>query len=104
MKKDTDMVPEQAPLIIFYVQSSVFMSNNGKDNKHTRHISMRIVFKEMVKSTIFTRLLVEVKMYKIDRHTHMRSFGVARTRNCHLLGRWLHWHLPVTYSNYLYRT
>ena len=40
----------------------------------------------------------------MDRRTHMQSFVVERTRDIHSLGRWLHRYLPVTYSNYIYRT
>ena len=46
----------------------------------------------------------KLKTDEMDRHTHMQSFKVARTRVCHSFGRWLHRHSPVTYSNYLYRT
>ena len=46
----------------------------------------------------------KLKTDKMDRHTHMQYFGVARTHDCHSLGQWLHRHLPVTYINYLYRT
>ena len=44
MKKDTYIVPYQAPLIILYIKSAVCMANNGKENKHTRHITRRIYF------------------------------------------------------------
>ena len=41
------MVPEQAPLTILDGKPAVFMSNNGKDIKPTRHISIRIyIFKK----------------------------------------------------------
>ena len=42
--KDTDVVPEQAHLIILYIKSAVFMSNNCKDTKHTIHIFRRMCF------------------------------------------------------------
>ena len=42
MIKDTDVVPEEDPLIIFYIKSDVCMSNNGNDTNHTRHISGRV--------------------------------------------------------------
>ena len=38
------MVPEKAPLVILDSKSDVFMSKNGKDTKHTRHISMSVLF------------------------------------------------------------
>ena len=38
LNKDPDIVPEEAPLIIWDNKSSMCMSNKGKDTKHTRHI------------------------------------------------------------------
>ena len=37
--KDPDIVLEEAPLVILYSKSFVFMANTGKDTKHTRHIA-----------------------------------------------------------------
>ena len=36
------MVPEEAPLVVFDGKSAMRMANNGKDTKHTRHITRRI--------------------------------------------------------------
>ena len=58
LKKDPDVVPEQAPLVIFDRKSAIGMATNGKDAKHTRHISRRIYFQEMVKIAICTRQCV----------------------------------------------
>ena len=44
LNKDPDMFPEQTPLIILGIKSAVCMANNGKDIKHTRHISIIIHF------------------------------------------------------------
>ena len=44
LNKDTDLIPEEAPLIVLDSKSDICMANNGKDTKHTRHISMRIHF------------------------------------------------------------
>ena len=44
LNKDPDMFPEQTPLIILDIKSAVCMAYNGKDIKHTRHISIRIHF------------------------------------------------------------
>ena len=44
LNKDSDIVPERAPLMIFDNKSPVCMAKNGKDTKHTRHISRRIDF------------------------------------------------------------
>ena len=38
------MVPKESPLIVLDSKSSMCMSNNGKDNKHTRHIARRMHF------------------------------------------------------------
>ena len=57
LNKNTDIVPEEAPLIILCSKSSVCMDNNGKKNNHTRHISRRV---HLVRN-------VEIfKMHKID--------------------------------------
>ena len=44
LNKDTDIVPEEAPLIILNRNGDVCMANNGKDTKHTRHITRRVHF------------------------------------------------------------
>ena len=40
--KDTDLVPEEAPLIVLDSKSDTCIADNGKDNKHTRHIARRM--------------------------------------------------------------
>ena len=42
--KDPDIVPEEAPLVVLDIKSDICMANNGKDNKHTRHIAMIMHF------------------------------------------------------------
>ena len=44
LSKDTDMVPLEVPLILFYSKSDVCIANNGKDTKNTRHIPRRVHF------------------------------------------------------------
>ena len=44
LNKDTDIVPQEDPLVILDSKSAVCMYNNGKDTKHTRHISRRMHF------------------------------------------------------------
>ena len=51
------MVTEEAPLIVLDSKSSMCMSKNGKDNKHTRHIARRMHF---------VRNGEKYKMHKID--------------------------------------
>ena len=38
------MVTKEAPLIVLDSKSSMCMSKNGKDTKHTRHITSRMHF------------------------------------------------------------
>ena len=44
MNKYPDVIPEQAPLIMLDRKSAVSTANNGKDTKHTIHISRIISF------------------------------------------------------------
>ena len=44
MKKDPDIVPEEAPLIVLDIKSTMCMDKNVKDTKNTRHIARRINF------------------------------------------------------------
>ena len=44
MNKDPDVIPEQLPLIILDRKSAMIAVNNGKDIKHTIHISRIINF------------------------------------------------------------
>ena len=44
LNKNPHIVPEEAPIIILDSKSSVCMSKNVKDTKHTRHISRGVHF------------------------------------------------------------
>ena len=44
LNKDPYIVPEEAPLIVFYSNSDMFMDKTGKDTKHTSHIASRMHF------------------------------------------------------------
>ena len=44
LNKNTDIVSEEAPLIILDSTSTVCMANNGNDTKHTRHIASKMHF------------------------------------------------------------
>ena len=57
LNEDPDMVPKEAPLIVLDSKSAMCMANNGKDNKHTRHIARRMHF---------VRNGLKCKMHKID--------------------------------------
>ena len=57
LDKDTDIVPEEDPLIVLGSKSAMCMSNNGKDIKHTRHVARKIYF---------VRNGEKCKMHKID--------------------------------------
>ena len=55
--KDPEIVPEEATLILLDSKYTIFMAKNGKDNKHTRHISSRMHFLSYGE---------KCKMHKID--------------------------------------
>ena len=42
--EDPDMFPKEAHLIVLYSKYDMCMAKNGKDTKHTRHISRRMHF------------------------------------------------------------
>ena len=44
LDKDPDIVQKESPLIVLDSKSSMCMAKNGKDTKHTRHISRRMDF------------------------------------------------------------
>ena len=57
LNEDPYMVPNEAPLIVLDIKYAMFMAKNGKDTKHTRHISRRMHF---------VRNGEKCKMHKID--------------------------------------
>ena len=57
LNEDPDMVPKEAPLIVLDSKSAMFMAKNGRDTKHTGHISRRMHF---------VRNGEKCKMQKID--------------------------------------
>ena len=57
LTKDTDIVPEETPLVVLYIKSAMCMANNGKYNKHTRRIARR---------THFVRNGEKCKMHRVD--------------------------------------
>ena len=44
LNKDTDIVPEEAPLIFLDSKFAMCMAKNDKDNKHTKNIARRMHF------------------------------------------------------------
>ena len=56
MNKDPDIVPEEYPLIILDIKYGVCMDKNGKDTKHTSHISRRLYFVRNGENSKCTRL------------------------------------------------
>ena len=44
LNKNPDMLKEEAPLVILDCKSAFCMANNGNNNKHTRHIAIRVYF------------------------------------------------------------
>ena len=57
LNKDTDIVPEEAPLIVLHSKLAMCMAKNSKDTKHTRHITRRM---HLVRNG------EKCKMHKID--------------------------------------
>ena len=57
LNKDTDIVTEEAPLIVLDSKYAMCMAKNGKYAKHTRHIASRMHF---------VRNGEKCKMHKID--------------------------------------
>ena len=57
LNEDPKMVPKEAPLIVLDSKSAMCMAKNGKDTKHTRHIT-RIMH--------FVRNGEQCKMHKFD--------------------------------------
>ena len=57
LNKNPDIVPEEAPLIVLDSKSTMCISKNGKDTKHTSHITRRMHF---------VRKGEKCKMHKID--------------------------------------
>ena len=39
--KDTEIVPEEDPIIVLDSKSAMCMDKNGKDTKHTSHIARK---------------------------------------------------------------
>ena len=57
LNEDPYMVPKEAPLVVLDSKSAICMAKNGRDTKHTRHISRRMHF---------LRNGEKCKMHKID--------------------------------------
>ena len=57
LKKDPDIITEEAPLIVLDSKSTMCMDKNGKDTKHTRQISRIMHLLVMEKSERCTRLI-----------------------------------------------
>ena len=47
LNKYPDIVQEESPLIVLDIKYDIYMANNGKDTKHTRHIARRMYFVSM---------------------------------------------------------
>ena len=39
LNKDTEIIPDEAPMIFLYIKSAFCMANNVNDTKHTRHVA-----------------------------------------------------------------
>ena len=56
LDRDTDIVPEESILTVFYRNYDVHMDNNVKDTKHTRHTARSVNFVRNGKNEKCTRL------------------------------------------------
>ena len=72
LNKDTDIVPQEAPLIVLDIKSAMCMDKNGKDTKHTRQIARRM---NLVMNG------EQCKMYKIDWCEGGLQFSDIATKN-----------------------
>ena len=72
LNKDLDIVPEEAPIIILDIKSSVCMANSFKDANHIMHISRRVHF---------VRNGEKCKMHKIDWCEGGLKFADISTKN-----------------------
>ena len=66
------MVPQEAPLIVLDSKYAIYMSKNGKDTKHTRHIARRI---NLVRNG------EKCKMHKIDWCKEVLQLAYIGTKN-----------------------
>ena len=81
LNEDPDMVPKEAPLIVLDSKSDMCMDNNGKDTKHTRHITRRMNF---------VRNGEKCNMHKMDwceGGLQLADFGTKNVREPHLTPR-----------------
>ena len=58
LNKDSDIFPEEAPLIVLDSKSAMCMANNGTDIKHKTHFKENEFFKEWRKVQDAQDLLV----------------------------------------------
>ena len=92
----------QSPRLEYHINTIGIdqLLSNGPSFGHKFLNNIKKIYKHFGECDFWEKL----KTDKMEIHTHVRSFKVARTCDSHPSGRWLHRHLPVTYSNYLYRT
>ena len=72
LKKDPDIVPEEAPMIVLDSKSDVCMTNNVKYTKHTRHIPRRMHY---------VRNGEKCNMHKIDWYEKGLQLAYIATEN-----------------------
>ena len=59
LNNDTDIITEEAPLVVLDSKSYICMAKNGKDTVYTRHISRRMNFVRNEKNARCTRFIGE---------------------------------------------
>ena len=81
LNQDSEMVPKEDPLIVLNSKSAMCMAKNGKDTKHTRHITGRMHF---------VRNGQKCKMHKIDwceGGLQLADIGTKNVSETHLTSR-----------------
>ena len=68
LNKDTDIVPEEAPLIVLDIKSAMCMAENGKDTKHTRHISRKMHFCMECRKMQDAKNRLVIRRFEVGRH------------------------------------
>ena len=100
--KDPDIVPEEFPLIILNSKSDVCMDKNGKDTKHTSHITRRIHFvRNVEKYKIYNIELCEGGLKLADISTeNIGNNGLNPIMKCLMVGL-ENWKIPITQFSFL---
>ena len=96
INKDTDIFPDEAPIIILDRKSSVCMANNGNYIKHTRHITRRVNFVRNGKKWKMHKIdWCEVGLKLVDIATNNVGENDLDTRMKYIMVRLDHWYITL---------